>query len=85
MKLYNHSIICTRQEELGNEARFPEVINIMCLSQIMQYRALAREHNNAVHILNYTCLHEHAHLNNVHVNLLCTYAYLNCGYVHKEG
>ena len=26
IKIHNHSIICTRQEELGNEARFPKVI-----------------------------------------------------------
>ena len=26
IKQHNHSIICTRQEELGNEARFPKVI-----------------------------------------------------------
>ena len=33
-----------------------------------QYRARVRKHNNMVQILNYTCMHEHAHLIHVHVH-----------------
>ena len=33
------------------------------------YRARVRKHNNImVQILNYTCMHEHAHLIHVHVD-----------------
>ena len=30
INLHNHSSICTRQEELGIEARFPKVISTFC-------------------------------------------------------
>ena len=36
IKLHNHSIICTRQEELGNEDWFPKVITTVLCSVCSQ-------------------------------------------------